>query len=50
MDTGALETYEKSIRPADYSGQGGFAANSDAIDTNVTPLLPRKLLGKKKEA
>lgn len=50
MDTAALETYEKSIRPADYSGQGGFAANSDAIDSNVTPLTMRGVLTQKKEA
>jgi len=35
-----LEKLEKSIRPADYSGQGGFAANSDALETEVTPLVP----------
>lgn len=44
MDTGTLETYEKSIRPADYSGQGGFATNSSAIDKTVTPLIPRGVL------
>ena len=38
MSTDQLETYERSIRPADYSGQGGFAANSDAIDNDAAPL------------
>lgn len=38
MHVDHLETYEKSIRPTDYSGGGGFASNSDAVDTNVTPL------------
>lgn len=51
MSVEQLEAVEKMIRPADYSGQGGFAANSDAIDTNVTPMGLRGVLGgKKKEA
>lgn len=51
MPVEQLEAVEQMIRPADYSGQGGFAANSDAIETNVTPLTPRGVLGgKKKEA
>lgn len=50
MNIDALEKYEKSIRPVDYSGAGGFATNSDAVDTNVTPLLPRSSFTQKKEA
>lgn len=51
MSTNALETYEKSIRPTDYSGQGGFAANSDAIDNDAQPLtVHRGTLAPKKEA
>ena len=51
MSVEQLEAVEKMIRPADYSGAGGFAANSDAIDTNVTPMGLRGVLGgKKKEA
>jgi hypothetical protein len=49
MSVEHLEKVEKTIRPADYSGQGGFAANSDAIDTNVTPMPLRGVL-KRKEA
>lgn len=50
MSVEALEVYEKSIRPADYSGAVGFASNSNAVDTNVVPLLPRGALAKQKEA
>lgn len=51
MTVEQLESVEKMIRPADYSGQGGFAANSDAIDTNVQAMPLRGVLrGKKKEA
>ena len=50
MTVDQLEAIEKMIRPADYSGAGGFAANSDAIDTNVTPMRLRGVLGKRKEA
>jgi|GEM_PF-6256751 len=50
MSVDQLEAIEKMIRPADYSGAGGFAANSDAIDTNVTPMRLRGVLGKRKEA
>ena len=52
MTIEALEKYEKSIRPADYSGAGGFATNSDAVDTNVTPLRANGVLAKikRKEA
>ena len=38
MSIESLEKLEKALRPADYSGQGGFAANSDAIDKDVKPL------------
>ena len=38
MSVEHLEKLEKSIRPADYSGAGGFAANSDAVDTQAKPL------------
>ena len=44
MSVEQLEAVEQMIRPADYSGQGGFAANSDVIDANVTPLVPRGIL------
>lgn len=50
MSVDHLEKLEKSIRPADYSGQGGMATNSSAIDTNVSPLVPRAGLLAKKEA
>lgn len=53
MSIEAMEKYEKSIRPADYSGAGGFATNSDAVDTNVTPLVPNSMMSRvkaKKEA
>lgn len=51
MSVEQLEAVEKMIRPADYSGAGGFAANSNAIDTNVSPMPLRGVLGgKKKEA
>lgn len=51
MSVEALESVEKMIRPADYSGQGGFATNSSAIDTTATPMLLRGIAGgKKKEA
>lgn len=42
MSVDHLEKLEQSIRPQDYSGQGGFAANSDAVDTNVQPLTIHK--------
>ena len=41
MSVDHLEKVEKAIRPVDYSGQGGFATNSDAVDSNVKPLVPR---------
>ena len=41
MSVDHLEKVEKAIRPADYSGQGGFATNSDAVESNVKPLVPR---------
>lgn len=44
-----LEKVERSLRPADYSGAGGFATNSDAIDTNVTPLRASGVLGRIKK-
>jgi hypothetical protein len=51
MPVDQLEAIEKMIRPADYSGAGGFATNSTAVDTNVTPMPLRGVLrGKKKEA
>lgn len=51
MSVEQLEAVEQMIRPADYSGAGGFAANSDAIDTNVQAMPLRGVLGgKKKEA
>jgi hypothetical protein len=49
MSVEQLEAVEEMIRPADYSGQGGFATNSDAIDANVTPLVPRGLLATMKK-
>ena len=52
MATNALETYEKSIRPADYSGMGGFASNGATVDDNAQPLGPSRggLAANKKEA
>lgn len=50
MTVDHLEAVEKMIRPADYSGAGGFAANSTVVDANVTPMRLRGVLGKKKEA
>lgn len=51
MSVEQLEAVEQMIRPADYSGANGFAANSTAVDTNVTPMPLRGVLtGKKKEA
>ena len=50
MSVDHLEKLEQSIRPVDYSGAGGFASNSAAIDENVTPLVPRGALQRKKEA
>lgn len=48
MTTDALEAYEKSIRPVDYSGQGGFASNGATVDNNAQPLGPsRGVLGTK---
>ncbi|QDP55368.1 MAG: hypothetical protein Tp176DCM1853251_52 [Prokaryotic dsDNA virus sp.] len=44
MSVEQLEAVEQMIRPADYSGQGGFAANADVIDSNVQPLVPRGLV------
>lgn len=38
MSVDALERLEKTIRPVDYSGAGGFAAHSDVVDDNVVPL------------
>lgn len=49
MSVAQLEKLEKSIRPADYSGQGAFAANSGG--GNVEPLMPRGFIhNKRKEA
>jgi hypothetical protein len=39
MPVDALESYEKSIRPVDYSGQGGFAVQSGGAQTKNKPLL-----------
>jgi hypothetical protein len=50
MSIEQLEKYEKSIRPVDYSGAGGFATNSNAADTNIVPMLPRGALAAKKGA
>lgn len=38
MSLAALQKYEKSIRPVDYSGQGGFAAHA-VQHTKRAPLL-----------
>lgn len=44
-----LEKLEKSIRPADYSAQGGFATNSAQPEEGVEPLkMNRGVLGRKK--
>lgn len=45
MSVDQLEAVEQMIRPADYSGAGGFATNSSAADiATVTPLRPRGVL------
>lgn len=51
MSVNNLEKLEKSIRPADYSGQGGFSANSGTTE-NVQPMTLNKgvLGGKRKES
>lgn len=49
MSIASLEKIEKAIRPADYSGQGGFASNSSAMETNVTPLVPGGLMANRKK-
>ena len=50
MNVDHLVKLEKSIRPADYSGQGGFAANSDEIDASASPLrINRGILSPRKE-
>lgn len=38
MPVAHLEKLEKSIRPADFGGQGGFASNADADDPDAQPL------------
>lgn len=52
MSVEHLEKLEESIRPQDYSGQGGFATNSDSIDADVQPLTNHKgvLTPKQQEA
>lgn len=50
MNVEHLEKYERSIRPADYSGQGGFAANSDGVDPNASPLRINRGLTSRKES
>lgn len=51
MSVNHLEKLEKSIRPVDYSGQGGFSANSGTTE-NVQPMTLNKgvLGGKRKES
>lgn len=39
MSLAALQQYEKSIRPVDYSGQGGFAVHQGGDTTKNKPLL-----------
>lgn len=39
MSLAALQKYEKSIRPVDYSGQGGFATHVGKQPTKNQPLL-----------
>lgn len=48
MSVDHLEKLEQSIRPADYSGAAGFAANA-APDTDVTPLVPKGALARNAE-
>lgn len=42
MSVAHLEKLERSIRPEDYSGQGGFATNGHDFDTKVEPLKIHK--------
>lgn len=50
MSVEHLEKFEKSIRPADYSGLGGFASNAAAADTDAKPLtLNRGVLSRKQK-
>lgn len=45
-----LEKLEKSIRPKNYAGAGGFASNSQEVDNEAQPMvLNRGLLTKTKE-
>ena len=39
LPVATLEKYEKSIRPVDYSGQGGFSTHRGATKSSGTPLL-----------
>ena len=41
MSVQHLETYEKSIRPADYSGQGAFSSNATIEPEGGQALAPR---------
>lgn len=51
MGLAELTAVAAMIRPADYSGAAGFAANGAAQQGTVTPLLPRGVLKSvKKEA
>lgn len=51
MSIAALQKYEKSIRPVDYSGQGGFASHQLGEQTKNAPLLINKgLLAPRKDA
>jgi hypothetical protein len=51
MSLSALQKYEKSLRPVDYSGQGGFASHQLGEQTKNAPLLINKgLLAPRKDA
>jgi len=52
MSLAALQKYEKSLRPVDYSGQGGFATHQGTQLTKHKPLLLNHgvLTAPKKEA
>lgn len=49
MSVEQLEAVEQMIRPADYSGAGGFASNAQAPETTVTPLRPSGVIAAMKK-
>lgn len=49
MSLSALQKYEKSIRPVDYSGQGGFASHVSKPTKNAPLLINSGLLAPRAE-